>query len=77
MATTTYLMAREAAVVSAREAIKDLSEALRLERYCEDGSVYAEHRDVWETTLAHLVTLQLDLARLVAALRPEFQPQKK
>jgi hypothetical protein len=77
VATSAYLMAREAAVVAARAAVQDLSEALRLERYCEDGRVYPEHAHLWGTTYVHLVALRRDLARLVAELRPELAPQSK
>ena len=76
MATSVYLMARKAAVVAARTAVKDLSEALHLERYCEDGRVYPEHADLWGSTFAHLADLRRDLARLVAELRPEVAPKK-
>jgi len=76
VATSAYLMAREAAVVAARTAVRDLSEALALERYCEDGRVYPEHADLWGTTFAHLVALRRDLARLVTELRPEVAPKK-
>jgi hypothetical protein len=70
-------MAREAAVAAARTAVRDLSEALALERYCEGGGAYPEHADLWGTTYAHLVALRRDVARLMAELRPEVAPAKK
>ena len=76
IATSAYLLAREAAVVAARTAVKDLSEALHQERYCEDGRVYPEHADQWGSTYAHLVALRRDLARLVAELGPEVAQKK-
>jgi hypothetical protein len=77
VATSAFLMAREAAVVAARAAVRELTEALAVERYCDDGRVYPEHLDLWGTTYAHLVALRRDLARLITDLRPEFAPAKK
>ena len=76
MATSAFLMAREAAVAAARTTVRDLSEALALERYCESGGVYPEHADLWVSRYAHIVALRRDLARLVAELRPEVAPKK-
>jgi hypothetical protein len=77
VATSAFLMTREAIVVTARAAIRDLADAVAVERFCEDGRLYAEHLDVWVTTYAHLVALRRDVARLVAELRPELVRSKK
>ncbi len=72
MATAGYLVHQENVLSQAIDNIKDLRDALALERRANDGEVSKSTRDFWSVLLANAVSLHSELGTLLEQARTEF-----
>ena len=72
MATAGYLVHQENVLSQAIDNVKDLRDALALERRANDGEVTKSTRDFWRAILANAVSLHGELGKLLEQARTEF-----
>jgi hypothetical protein len=73
MASHSYLMQAESAIIDASEAVQSLTAAYRGEQERESsGRCYPGNRDVWGTLHVNALALRADLDRLITAMSAEF-----
>ena len=72
MATPGYLVHQENVLNQVIDAVKDLRDALALDRRANDGAVSKSTRDFWRVLLAHAVSLHSELGKLLEQARTEF-----
>jgi hypothetical protein len=72
VATAGYLVHQENMLSQALDNVKDLRDALTLERRANDGEVSKSTRDFWRVLLGHAVNLHSELGKLIDAARTEF-----
>jgi len=72
MATAGYLVHQENVLSQAIDNVKDLRDALALERRANAGEVTKGTRDIWRVLLANAVSLHSELGKLLEQARTEF-----
>jgi hypothetical protein len=72
VATAGYLVHQENALGQAIDTVKDLQDALALERRANDGEVSKSTRDFWSVLLVNAVSLHSELGKLLEQGRTEF-----
>ena len=72
MATAGYLVHQENMLSQALDNVKDLRDALALERRANDGEVSKNMRDFWSVLLANAVSLHSELGKLLEQAQTEF-----
>jgi hypothetical protein len=72
VATAGYLVHQENVLSQAIDNVKDLRDALALERRANDGEVSKSTRDFWSVLLANAVHLHSELGKLLEQARTEF-----
>jgi len=72
VATAGYLVHQENVLSQAIDTVKDLGDALALERRANDGEVSKNTRDFWSVLLANATSLHSELGQLLEQARPEF-----
>ena len=72
MATAGYLVHQENMLSQALDNVKDLRDALALERRANDGGVSKSTRDFWSVLLVNAVSLHSELGKLLEQARTEF-----
>jgi len=72
VATAGYLVHQENMLSQALDNVKDLRDALALERRANDGEVSKSTRDFWSVLLANAVSLHSELSTLLEQARAEF-----
>ena len=72
MATAGYLVHQENVLSQAIDTVKDLRDALALERRANDGEVSKSTRDFWSVLLVHAVSLHSELSTLLEQAQTEF-----
>ena len=72
MATPGYLVHQENVLGQVIDNVKDLQDALALERRANDGEVSKSTRDFWRVLLANAVSLHSELGKLLEQTRTEF-----
>jgi len=72
VATVGYLVHQENVLSQAIDNVKDLRDALALERRANDGEVSKSTRDFWQVLLTHAASLHGELGQLLEQARTEF-----
>jgi hypothetical protein len=72
VATVGYLVHQENVLSQAIDNVKDLRDALALERRANDGEVSKSTRDFWRVLLTHAASLHGELGQLLEQARTEF-----
>jgi len=72
VATVGYLVHQENVLSQAIDNVKDLRDALALERRANDGEVSKSTRDCWRVLLTHAASLHGELGQLLEQARTEF-----
>jgi hypothetical protein len=72
VATPGYLVHQENVLSQAIDTVKDLRDALALERRAHDGEVSKSTRDFWSVLLANAVSLHSELGKLLEQAQTEF-----
>ena len=72
MATAGYLVHQENVLSQVIDNVKDLRDALTLERRANDGEVSKSTRDFWSVLLANAVSLHSEMGKLLEQARTEF-----
>ena len=72
MATPGYLVHQENVLSQVIDNVKDLRDALALERRANGGEVSKSTRDFWGVLLTNAVSLHSELGKLLEQARTEF-----
>ena len=76
MATAGYLVHQENMLSQVIDNVKDLRDALTLERRANNGEVSKSTRDFWSVLLANAVSLHSELGKLLEQAHPEFNVEE-